>query len=146
MPQKECVFCTDPNIQKRTIIRTDLAWAFPTNVPIVPGHTLIAPIRCVAKLSHLTREEHAAIFELNDQITNALTKVFKTEGFNFAWNEGESAGQSIPHFHLHVLPRKSGDTGIINYEPRQFLYRPGSREESSEEELQTVANLIKQGL
>lgn len=65
------------------------------------------------------------------------------EGFNFAWNMGEEAGQSVPHFHLHVVPRKPGDTGILEYEPRKFLYRPGSRAVSPEEELQALARLVR---
>ena len=68
------------------------------------------------------------------------------EGFNFAWNDGPIAGQSVPHFHLHVLPRKQGDTGITEYEPRQFLYRPGSREASPEAELAAIAKMIQEHL
>jgi diadenosine tetraphosphate (Ap4A) HIT family hydrolase len=53
------------------------------------------------------------------------------------------AGQSVPHFHLHVIQRKTGDTGIYEYEPRKFIYRPGEREISPEEELLAVRDLIK---
>ena len=78
----------------------------------------------------MTDEEIKAIFDLRLQLKKALTKILGAEGFNYAWNEGKLAGQSVPHFHLHILPRKEGDTGITKYEPREFLYRPGSREES----------------
>jgi len=140
----KCVYCEKPEIKERTIIQNDLAWAFPTNIPIVPGHILIAPIRCVAKFEDLTTEEQSAIFELLGKLKKALTKLFGAEGFNFAWNEGVLAGQSVPHFHLHVLPRKEGDTGIIKYEPREFLYRPGSREASPEEELAVITKMIQE--
>jgi diadenosine tetraphosphate (Ap4A) HIT family hydrolase len=80
------------------------------------------------------------------QLKAALLKVFQAEGFNYAWNEGKLAGQSVPHFHLHILPRKEGDTGILEYEPRKFLYRPGERETSPEQELNAVAELIKKEL
>lgn len=53
------------------------------------------------------------------------------------------AGQTVPHFHLHIVPRKQGDAGILEYEPRKFLYRPGSREEGPEAELQSVAAQIR---
>ncbi len=139
-----CVYCEKPEIKARTIIENDLAWAFPTNIPIVPGHVLIAPIRCVAKLEDLTNEEKAAIFDLQTKLKAALVELFGAEGFNIAWNEGKLAGQSVPHFHLHVLPRKEGDTGITEYEPRKFLYRPGERETTPEEELAKISKLIKE--
>ncbi len=138
-----CAFCELDVIKKREIVSNNLAWAFPTNIPIVPGHILIAPRRCVASYEGLTENEKAAIEKLRVKICNALKKLFDAEGFNFAWNDGKNAGQSVPHFHLHILPRKSGDTGITEYEPRKFLYRPGSREDSPEEELLAVSNAIK---
>ena len=142
----KCPYCEIPEIRNREIIRNKFAWAFPTNIPIVPGHILVAPIRCVATFEELTQEEIVAIFDLREKLKKALVKVFKAEGFNYAWNEGKLAGQSVPHFHLHILPRKEGDTGITEYEPRKFLYRPGSREESPESELKAVSELIKKFL
>jgi len=141
-----CVFCESSIIKEREIIRNDFAWAFPTNIPIVPGHILVCPIRCIKTIDELRDEELHAIFELVGKLKRALTKVFMAEGFNFAWNEGKIAGQSVPHLHLHVLPRKEGDTGITKYEPRKFIYRPGSREESPEHELKNVAEVIKDQL
>ncbi len=139
----KCPYCEIPEIRNREIIRNEFAWAFPTNIPIVPGHILIAPVRCVATFEELTQDEITALFELREKLKLALIKVFGAEGFNYAWNEGKLAGQSVPHFHLHVLPRKEGDSGITEYEPRKFLYRPGSRAESPELELVVVSNLIK---
>lgn len=141
-----CVFCETPTIKKRSIVANDLAYAFPTNIPIVPGHILIVPVRCVAKFEDLTQEERRAIFDLRDKLSVALTKAFAAEGFNYAWNENESAGQAVPHFHLHMLPRKKGDTGIAEYDPRKFLYRPGSREVSPESELIAITKLIQKEL
>jgi histidine triad (HIT) family protein len=141
-----CAYCEIPEIRERAIVRNELAWAFPTNIPVVPGHVLIAPVRCVALFEDLTEDEKKAIFSLRDQLKVALTKVFQAEGFNYAWNEGKLAGQSVPHFHLHILPRKDGDAGITEYEPRKFLYRPGSREETPESELRAVSKLIQKEL
>ncbi len=144
--KKDCVYCTIPEIKKRTIIENKYAWAFPTNIPIVPGHILISPKRCVAKFEDMKEVEVEAVFNLLRKLKTALTKTFKSEGFNIAWNEGEFAGQSVPHFHLHVLPRKSGDTGITKYEPRKFLYRPGSREKTPEKELLSISRLIQHNI
>lgn len=141
-----CPFCTQPEIKERTIIANALVWAFPTNIPITPGHTLIVPNRCVATLADLTPDERTALFEVTDLIRQALVRSFEAEGFNYAWNEGKAAGQSVGHFHLHVVPRKAGDEGVYEYEPRQFLYRPGSREASPEAELLAVTEIIKKNL
>ena len=140
---KPCVYCTLPEIQERKIAENALAWVFPTNIPITPGHMLIVPKRCVARYEDLTVGEKAAIEDLRVKIVVALKKLFQAEGFNFAWNDGKLAGQSVPHFHLHVVPRKTGDAGVYEYEPRKFLYRPGEREISPEEELRMVADQIK---
>ncbi|OGZ54546.1 MAG: hypothetical protein A3B25_02480 [Candidatus Ryanbacteria bacterium RIFCSPLOWO2_01_FULL_48_26] len=128
------------------IARNKFAWAFPTNIPIVPGHVLICPIRCVPTFEELTEEERKAIFDLQTKLKKALTKLFGAEGFNQAWNHGRAGGQSVPHFHLHLIPRKVGDEGITEYEPRKFLYRPGSREETPEKELQSISALIRKAL
>ncbi len=138
-----CAFCELDTIKKREITGDNLAWAFPTNIPIVPGHILVAPRRCVACYEDLTAEEIIAIENLRVKICNALKKAFDAEGFNFAWNDGKIAGQPVPHIHLHILPRKDGDTGITEYEPRKFLYRPGSREDSPENELLGISRAIQ---
>ncbi len=137
------VFTELPQIKERAFLENELAFAFLTNIPITVGHTLIIPRREVLKYEDLTQEEKNAIEELRVLAMKKLQEVFEYTGFNFAWNDGKVAGQSVPHFHLHVVGRKEGDTGILEYEPRQFLYRPGPREDSPEEELQAVTNLLK---
>ena len=142
----KCAFCELPEVRLMEIARNKFAWAFPTNIPIVPGHVLICPIRCVPTFEELTEEERKAIFDLQTKLKKTLTKLFGAEGFNQAWNHGRAGGQSVPHFHLHLIPRKAGDEGITEYEPRKFLYRPGSREETPEKELQSISALIRKAL
>lgn len=146
MENKPCVYCTLPEIKERMIVGNDLSWAFPTNIPITPGHTLVSPIRCVQKLEELTTEERLAILNLADKIMSALRIAFDAEGFNCVWNQEKLAGQSVPHFHLHIIPRKDGDTGLLGYDPRSMLYRTGDREPTSEGELGEVRKVIQQGL
>lgn len=143
---KLCLYCSLPEIKAREIIHNDLALAFPTNIPITPGHTLIVPRRCVRTLETLTKEERLAILDLADTIMLALIKLYEAEGFNCVWNEGKLAGQSVPHFHFHIIPRKEGDTGIIGYDPRSMLYRTGDREPTSEIELIKVSEAIRKAL
>ncbi len=145
----DCAFCDATQVTDRTIVENELARAFPTNAPIVPGHTLIAPKRHVTYHEDLTSEERDAIEELRMQLHTAMKKAFSTEGFNYAWNEEKIGGQSVPHFHLHMLPRKEGDAGVYQYEPREFIYRPLPTEQravSSEQELIEVARVLKSAL
>lgn len=141
-----CPYCHSQEVQARLIFQDSLVMAFPTNIPITPGHTLICPTRHVAKLDQLSTEELLALTSLIVRLKNSLIKSGQAEGFNIAWNEGLMAGQAVDHLHIHVVPRKAGDAGIYGYEPRQFLYRPGSRSKSPEAELQAVAKLIKENL
>ena len=143
---KKCVYCTNPEVKARTIIKNELAFAFPTYIPITPGHILICPIRCVSTINELSTDELLAIFDLQKKLNIALIKTFNADGFNYAWNQGEHGGQDVPHFHLHMVPRKEGDTGIYEYDPRKFLYRPGSREKKPEDELKKIVTEIQKYL
>jgi diadenosine tetraphosphate (Ap4A) HIT family hydrolase len=144
--QKPCVYCTLTDIKNREITHNDLAWAFPTNIPITLGHTLISPIRCVKTLSELSREERIAILDLADVLMEALKNTYGAEGFNCVWNQEKLAGQTVPHFHLHIIPRKEGDTGLLGYDPRSMLYRTGDREPTGEDELLEIRDTIKSNL
>jgi diadenosine tetraphosphate (Ap4A) HIT family hydrolase len=140
---KSSTFTTLPEISGRTFAENRLAFAFLTNIPITPGHTLVAPKRVVTTYDQLTPQELLAIFELATIVRTKLRNNFSAEGFNCAWNEGERYGQSVPHFHLHIVPRTPGDAGITNYEPREFLYRPGSRDMTPEAKLTSIAELLR---
>lgn len=143
---KPCVYCTVPEIKAREIVSNDLAWAFPTNIPITPGHILISPKRCVRRLEDLSSDERLAILALADQAMAALRKAYGAEGFNCVWNQERLAGQSVPHFHLHIIPRREGDTRVLGYDPRSMLYRTGDREPSAEGELLIVRDKIKKAI
>src|SRR5689334_14119054 len=101
-----CFDINDPEISKRLITQNELAFAFPSNMPIVPGHTLICPKRHSSIIDQLEVEELLAIISLLTQLKKAMKKALGAEGFNCAWNEEVMAGQSVPHLHLHLLPRK----------------------------------------
>ncbi|MFA6466482.1 MAG: HIT family protein [Patescibacteria group bacterium] len=141
-----CLYCNDKDIKSRVIFEDNLVMVFPTNIPITPGHLLICPKRHISKIDALSDEELKAIKDLIVRLKNTLAKTFGAEGFNVALNEGQSAGQSIDHLHIHIVPRKAGDAGIYEYEPRKFLYRPGSRNTSPENELREITELIKKNI
>jgi diadenosine tetraphosphate (Ap4A) HIT family hydrolase len=140
-----CPFCDPVEVVYRSIIANEHAFALLTHTPIVPGHTMICPKRHVTYYEETTADEKAAIEALRERIKEALRAVFNAEGFNYAWNEEPIGGQTVPHFHLHIVPRIEGDAGIYQYEPREFLYRPGARTAlTPHEELMEIAQLIRQ--
>ena len=126
------------NISDRLIALTDHIMAFTFYTPIVLGHILLCPIRNIIKFEDLTYKERRELFVYMRKLKNVLKTVFGAEGFHIAWNEGELAGQMVPHFHIHIVPRKKDD-GITGYE----LYR--SKNVSPKEELE-VAKKIRDEL
>lgn len=139
-----CPFCENTDVKERMIIQNEYAFAFPTNTPIVPGHILICPKRHIQYYEDATVDEKKAIEDLRSKMKIALKKAFGAEGYNYAWNEEKIGGQSVPHFHLHIVPRKNDDEGVYGYEPREFLYRPGPRTVASpNEELFEIVHILK---
>lgn len=130
------------DVSDRLIVMSDKAFAFPAKMPIVPGHVLVCPKRIVKVFEDLTDDEVRELFKLIFDLKIALKKTFGAEGFNIAWNEGELAGQTVSHLHIHIVPRTLNDKGIVEYEPRKFLYRPGIRARSPVSELQSIAKEI----
>ena len=94
----------------------------------------------------LTSDELVSLEYLRRSIAAALRKGLNAAGFNYAWNENRLAGQSVAHLHLHVVPRTPNDAGVTDYEPRAFLYRPGSRTKSPSAELKDMSDTIKHAL
>jgi len=142
----DCPFCDNNEVKYRLIYRDNLVMAFPSNTPIVPGHVLVCPVRHVEKIDELSGEELMAIKNLIIKLKSSLKKIFEAEGFNMAFNEGYIAGQSVEHLHVHILPRKTGDSGVYKYEPREFLYWRDLINESSEQKLHEDAEIIKKGI
>src|SRR5262245_33515424 len=108
-PSAECHFCRVENtVGVRNLCSNAYAFAFLTNSPIVPGHTLIVPVRCVVSADELEMHELQAMFDIRSRLKPVLGNLFEAEGFNYAWNEGLVAGQTVPHLHLHMVPRRDG--------------------------------------
>jgi len=78
--------------------------------PVSPGHQLVVPRRHVARWSEATPAEQAALFA-HIQVARELasSRDPAIDGFNVGWNDGPSAGQTVMHLHVHVIPRRTGD-------------------------------------
>lgn len=102
---KDCPFCRNPN----KVIQNDLAFADYDSYPVNPGHCLVITHRHVAEYFDTTAEEKAAVWALVDEIKTVIDAEFHPDGYNIGVNIGEAAGQSVPHLHIHVIPRYKGD-------------------------------------
>ena len=107
---EECLFCTEA-YRSRAIARQGTVFAVPDGFPVTPGHLLIIPLRHTADFFSMTPEERDDLEELlilmKDRILEGDPAV---TGFNIGVNCGVSAGQSIMHAHVHLIPRRDGDT------------------------------------
>ncbi|CDW58130.1 hydrolase [Trichuris trichiura] len=88
---------------------TRLTYAFVNRKPVVEGHVLVAPQRCVTKLSLLDAEEVADLFMCVQRIERALEKFYGLSSSTVCIQDGPDAGQTVKHVHVHVLPRRRND-------------------------------------
>ena len=96
--------------KSQVFFETSLSFAFVNLKPLVPGHVLVASKRVAPRLSDLSNEEHADLWSLTRKVEAALDrKIPKPDGYNVAVQDGACAGQSVPHVHVHILPRSNDD-------------------------------------
>lgn len=89
--------------------RTPLSFAMVNLRPLVQGHVLVCSNRITPLLSDLEGEEHADLWRTVRVVQRMLKQQYKCDAFNVAVQDGAAAGQSVPHCHVHILPRYSGD-------------------------------------
>jgi bis(5'-adenosyl)-triphosphatase len=98
-------------IDSRSVFHTtELSFAFTNLKPVIPGHVLVSPIRVVDRLSDLSTEEVADLFVCARFVGDVLLKTHPhADSLTFTVQDGSSAGQSVKHVHVHVMPRWSTD-------------------------------------
>ena len=105
-----CRFCPE-NLKHLIVAELDSVWAVPDKHPVTEGHHLIIPKRHVPDWFSMTEKERrdgdALILILCSRIRAADSTV---TGFNIGMNCGEAAGQTVFHAHIHLIPRRNGDT------------------------------------
>lgn len=102
-----CPFCAPPD--SRVILRTALSFVLRDAFPVTAGHALIIPHRHVATWAEASEEERLDLFGLIDTVCATVHGELAADGFNIGMNHGAAAGQTVPHLHLHVIPRRHGD-------------------------------------
>src|SRR5688572_8738736 len=108
MNKSDCPFCSLR--QDEILIEKPLAYAKQDGYPLTKGHALVIPRRHVATFFDTTAGERQAMLELLDEAKALLDGEYRPDGYNIGINDGEAAGQTIMHVHLHVIPRYAGDT------------------------------------
>ncbi|MCK6409611.1 MAG: HIT family protein [Thauera sp.] len=107
MNAPNCPFCELP--AGRIVLSADEAFVIHDVFPVSPGHTLVIPRRHIGSFFELTEVERTCMFELLAQAKAELDRSFEPDGFNIGINDGAAAGQTVPHLHLHLIPRYLGD-------------------------------------
>jgi diadenosine tetraphosphate (Ap4A) HIT family hydrolase len=91
------------------VASNELAFAIRDRFPVSRGHTLVITRRVVNDWFGATPEERAAVVDLIDVVKSQLDHELHPDGFNVGFNAGAAAGQTVPHLHVHVIPRFHGD-------------------------------------
>lgn len=135
MTDDNCIFCKIANgvIPSTTLYEDEQFRVILDLGPASRGHALILPKQHFADVCALDEETAAKVLPLGAKIGAAMKKSLGCAGFNLVQNNGEAAGQTVFHFHMHVIPRYENGPSIVSWVPG----------EASTEELAQLAKTIK---
>lgn len=136
MKKEDCIFCKIANgeIPSKTIYEDDAFRVILDLAPATRGHALILPKEHADNLYDLPEELAGSVMKLAKKITIRMKERLHADGFNLVQNNEESAGQTVPHFHLHLIPRYRGDNQQLGWKPGQV----------SQEELEEIRRQIEE--
>lgn len=135
MKDNNCIFCKIANgdIPSRTIYENDLFRVILDNGPATDGHALVLPKDHYANLFEIPADTAAEAMKTAQTVAAMLKEKLHADGLNLVQNNGETAGQTVHHFHMHIIPRYKGDG-------QNILWKPGH---PSDQELDAVLARIK---
>lgn len=138
MTDDTCIFCKIANgeILSATVYEDNMFRVILDLGPASKGHALILPKNHFPDVCGLDGETAARVLPLGAKIGAAMKKSLGCAGFNLVQNNGEAAGQTVMHFHMHVIPRYEGGPSIVGW-------TPGT---ASGDELAQLAQRIKDSL
>ena len=116
---ENCIFCKIANgeIPAATLYEDENFRVILDLGPASKGHALILPKSHAANIYELSDEMAAKAMILAKKMATAMTAALKCDGFNIVQNNGECAGQTVFHFHMHLIPRYKGDQVGITWHP-----------------------------
>ena len=104
---ENCPFCTPT--PSSLWLESPTAIAFWDGFPVSEGHTLVVPRLHVVGLFDLPASDQDSIWQFVARVRSELARRFGVESFNVGLNDGQAAGQTVMHAHIHVIPRREGD-------------------------------------
>lgn len=119
MKNDSCIFCkiAGGDIPANTLYEDgDFRVIFDAS-PATLGHALILPKDHVENVFDIPEELQAKAYVLAKKVAAVLAEVFGADGVNILQNNNEAAGQSVFHFHIHVIPRYRGDQAMVSWKP-----------------------------
>jgi diadenosine tetraphosphate (Ap4A) HIT family hydrolase len=102
-----CPFCDLP--ADRIVDRNDAGFTVRDAYPVSPGHTLVISSRHVGSFFELSAVEREQILCLIDRAKGVLDEHYRPDAYNIGINDGIAAGQTVPHLHIHLIPRYKDD-------------------------------------
>jgi len=115
MLDSDCLFCkiAKGEIPCSKVFENESIVAFLDIFPVNPGHTIIIPKKHYQTLLDFPKRDIASFFTQIQNIARFLKEKLKFDGFNIIQNNFSAAGQVVPHFHFHIIPRYKGDNAIL---------------------------------
>ena len=119
MRDDNCIFCKLANgdIPTNSIYEDDEYKVILDMSPATKGHALILPKDHYKNLYEMPEEKVAGAFKLAKKLAGEMTDKLGADGFNLVQNNNEVAGQTVFHFHIHLIPRYKNDGQSINWNP-----------------------------
>ncbi|XGI84246.1 HIT family protein [Halorutilales archaeon Cl-col2-1] len=110
---EDCIFCKiiDGELPSRKVYEDDKVLSFLDVNPLSRGHTLVIPKNHSETLEDLDDEYSEAVFSAVRDLVEPVTEAVDADAANVGINNGEAAGQEVPHLHAHIVPRFEGDGG-----------------------------------
>lgn len=127
----DCIFCKiiKGDLPCHKILEDNEFIAFLDINPAAKGHSLVVPKKHVESFLDLPSSELQALFSHVQSICRVLKKDFGSDGFNLVVNNDKSAGQLVPHVHVHIIPRRNEDG--VNLKWPRAKYGEGEAERIS---------------
>ena len=119
MRDDNCIFCKIANgeIPSATLYEDEDFRVILDLGPATKGHALILPKNHFANLFEIPEDIEAKAFVLAQKMATKMQKVFDCDGFNIVQNNGTTAGQTVFHFHIHLIPRYDKDGAGVSWKP-----------------------------
>lgn len=119
MTNTDCIFCKIANgkIPSRTLYEDEDFRVIFDISPASKGHAIILPKKHAANIFEISEEDASKIYVVAKKVATALSEELQCDGINILQNNGETAGQSVFHLHMHIIPRYKDDTVNIKWKP-----------------------------